>query len=136
MIAEARKEAERKAAADHKRGRAAVEALARVNAEIFGADGATKRHRAPRNGAGAPPKGKRAEVAENITKGILPPPPDFAAETHRRFRGRLAEIIKLVKAGDIAALKVIEIKTYSSSPKALDRYRNLAVQAFEARAGA
>lgn len=81
------------------------------------------------------PMGRRAEMADNATKGILPPAPDFSAETHKRFRGKLAEIVKLVEAGDVAALRAIEIKPYSSSPKAMARYRDLAVQAIEARAG-
>ena len=79
------------------------------------------------------PMGRRAEITDNAAKGILPPAPDFSAETHRRFRGKLAEIVKLVEAGDVAALKAIEIKPYSSSPKALARYRDLAVTALEAR---
>ena len=88
-----------------------------------------KRTPAPASGR---PIGRRAEIVANAAKGILPPAPDFSAETHRRFRGKLAEIVKLVEAGDVAALKAIEIKAYSSSPKALDRYRNLAVIALEA----
>lgn len=95
------------------------------------ADSAT----APRRAAGARPAGRRAEIAANAAKGILPPVPDFSAETHRRFRGKLAEVVRLVEAGDVAALKAVEIKTYSSSPKAIARYRDLAVQALEARAG-
>jgi hypothetical protein len=78
------------------------------------------------------PLGRRAEIADNAAKGILPPAPDFSAETHKRFRGKLAEIVKMVEAGDVAALKAIEIKPYSSSPKAMARYRDLAVQAIEA----
>lgn len=99
-------------------------------------EGATAPHRAASRRTGARPAGRRAEIAENAAKGILPPVPDFSAETHRRFRAKLAEIVKLVEAGNVAALKALEIKPYSSSPKALDRYRNLAVQAIEARAGA
>lgn len=95
---------------------------------------AAKRATAPHRAAGARQTGRRAEIAEKAAKGILPPVPDFSAETHRRFRGRLAEIVRLVEADEVAALKAIEIKTYSSSPKAIDRYRNLAVQALEARA--
>lgn len=85
---------------------------------------------------GARPMGRRAETIANAAKGILPPAPDFSAETHKRFRGKLAEIVALVEAGDVAALKAFPINPYSSSPKALDRYRNLAVTALETRAGA
>lgn len=96
---------------------------------------AAKRATAPRKAAGARPMGRRAEIAANAVKGILPPAPDFSAETHKRFRGRLDEIVRLVEAGDVAALKAVEIKTYSSSPKAMARYRDLALMALEARAG-
>lgn len=77
--------------------------------------------------------GRRAEIAENAAKGILPPVPDFSAETHRRYRGKLAEIVKLVEAGDVAALKAFQINPYSSSPKAMARYRDLAVIALAVR---
>jgi len=117
MIAQARQEA----ATGGRKGKAASEG-----------DKATKRATGAASGR---PMGRRAEIAENAAQGILPPPPDFSAETHKRFRGKLAEIVKLVEAGDVAALKAIEIKTYSSSPKAMARYRDLAVQAIEARAG-
>ena len=60
-------------------------------------------------------------------------PPDFSAPTHERFRPRLAELVKLVKAKDIAGLKAFDIKPVSTSPKAMDRYRNLAVIALEAK---
>jgi hypothetical protein len=44
----------------------------------------------------------------------------------------VAEIVVLVEAGDVAALKTHPIKPYSSSPKAIARYRDLAVMAIEA----
>lgn len=78
------------------------------------------------------PVGRRAEIAENAAKGILPPVPDFSAETHRRYRAKLAEIVALVEAGDVAALKAFPINPYSSSPKAMARYRDLAIVAIEA----
>jgi hypothetical protein len=37
----------------------------------------------------------------------------------------IAEIVALVEAGDVAALKAYLIKPYSSSPKAMARYRDL-----------
>lgn len=97
-----------------------------------GKNAGSKAKRATEAASGRP-LGRRAEVAENAAKGVLPPAPDFSAETHKRFRGKLAEIVALVDAGDVAALKGIEIKPYSSSPKALARYCDLAVTAFEAR---
>lgn len=78
--------------------------------------------------------GKRAGLELAAASGTLPTAPDFSAETHKRFRGKLAELVKLVEAGDIAGLKAFAINPISSSPKALDRYRNLAVIALEFRA--
>jgi hypothetical protein len=69
-------------------------------------------------------------------KGQLPEPPDFSAPTHARFRNKLAKLIELASAGDIAALRAFEINPVSSSPKAMARYRDLCVIALEARAEA
>ncbi|CUX08555.1 hypothetical protein [Agrobacterium deltaense] len=71
--------------------------------------------------------GKRAAALEAAQRGVLPNPPDFTAATHRRFRPRLVKLIELVEAGDIDGLKAIEINPVSSSPKAMARYRQLAV---------
>lgn len=77
---------------------------------------------------------RRAEAEAKAAKGILPAPPDFSAATHARFRGRLAKLIALAEAGNLEGLKAIEIKPYSSSRKALARYRDLCIAALEARA--
>jgi hypothetical protein len=37
--------------------------------------------------------------------------------THARFRTKLAQIVALAEAGDIAALQAFEINPVSSSPK-------------------
>lgn len=79
------------------------------------------------------PRGKRAAIEEAAREGILPEPPDFSAATHARFRGKLAKLVELAKAGDIDGLKAIEINPVSTSPKALLRYRDLCVTALEAR---
>lgn len=84
--------------------------------------------------AKAKPAGKRAAREDAARAGKLPTPPDFSAGTHKPYRNRLAEVVAMVKAGDLAGLKALEIKTYSSSPKAIARYRDLAVLALEARA--
>ncbi len=81
-----------------------------------------------------PAGGKRAAILEAAQRGELPAAPDFSAETHKRFRPRLAAVMALVAEGNIAALKAIEIKPISTSPKAIARYRDLAVTALEARA--
>lgn len=82
---------------------------------------------------GGRPKGRRAEIAENAAKGIVPPVPDFTAPTHARFRKHLAEIVVMVEACNIASLKAMVINPVSSSPKAMARYRDLAVIALGAR---
>lgn len=77
--------------------------------------------------------GKRAAALASAASGKIPAPPDFSAATHARFRGKLAELVALVESRDIDALKAFKINPISSSPKALDRYRNLAVAAIEAQ---
>jgi hypothetical protein len=84
--------------------------------------------------AGAEPKERRHAGMEAAKAGKLPEPPDFSAKTHERFRGKLESLIAMVKAKDVAGLKAEPINPISSSPKALDRYRNLAVTALEAKA--
>ncbi len=89
-----------------------------------------KRERKP----AAPKKiGKRAAILEAAQRGELPEAPDFTAETHKRFRPLLGDVVAAVKDGDIEALKAFEIKAYSSSPKAIAKYRDLAVIALEAQ---
>lgn len=75
-----------------------------------------------------------AAIFEAAARGELPPVPDFSAETHRRYRPRLAEIVALVNKGDIAALEAAVINPVSTSPKAINRYRNAAVIALKAKA--
>lgn len=84
--------------------------------------------------ASRPEGGKRAAILEAAQRGELPAAPDFSAETHKRFRPKLAQLVELAEAGDIEGLKAIEIKPISSSPKAMAKYRDLAVIALEARA--
>lgn len=81
----------------------------------------------------AKPMSARAAVEEAAKRGKLPSPPDFSAETHKRWRPMLAEAVKFAKAGDVKSLKALDIKPYSSSPKALARYRDLCVIAIEAQ---
>lgn len=79
------------------------------------------------------PLGKRAQIEADARAGKLPEPPDFSAETHKRFRNKLARVVELAKAGDIDGLKAMTINPVSSSPKALARYRDLCVIALETR---
>jgi hypothetical protein len=81
------------------------------------------------------PLGQRAAMLAAAEAGKLPAAPDFSARTHERFRNKLAEVVALVKAGDVRKLKAFEINPVSSSPKAIARYRDLAVIALSAKAG-
>jgi len=84
--------------------------------------------------APAPVIGKRQAILDQAQNGALPQPPDFSKPTHARFRAKLAQIVALAEAGDIAALQAFEINPVSSSPKAMARYRDLCVIAITARA--
>jgi hypothetical protein len=88
--------------------------------------------RAVRKAAG----GKRAEAEAAADRGELPQPPDFSASTHAPYRARLAKLIQMAEAGDVAGLRGMQINPTSTSPKALIRYRDLAVRALEAEAKA
>lgn len=74
-----------------------------------------------------------ADMEAKARQGELPPPPDFSAPTHARFRAKLAALVELAGKADATGLRGIAINPVSSSPKALARYRDLAVLAIEAR---
>lgn len=81
---------------------------------------------------GRKPSGKRAAILEAAQRGELPAAPDFSAATHKPHRKKLEAVVAMVKAGDIEGLKAYPINPISSSPKAIARYRDLAVIALEA----
>lgn len=78
--------------------------------------------------------GLRAQIEADAAAGKLPTPPNCALESNKQHRPKLALLDGMIAAGDIAGLRAVEIKLVSSTPKALDRYRNLAIVALEARA--
>ncbi len=78
--------------------------------------------------------GKRQAIVDLAQSGTLPTAPDFSKPTHARFRAKLAQIVALAEAGDIAGLQAFEINPVSSSPKAMACYRDLCVIAIAARA--
>ena len=82
-----------------------------------------------------PKSGKRKAILEQAQAGALPAAPDFSKPTHARFRAKLAKLVALAEAGDVEGLKAIEINPVSTSPKAMARYRDLAVIAIEASNG-
>lgn len=81
----------------------------------------------------SPKPGKRKAIIEQAQAGALPAAPDFSKPTHARFRTKLAKLVALAEAGDVEGLKAIEINPVSTSPKAMARYRDLAIMAIEAR---
>jgi hypothetical protein len=84
--------------------------------------------------APAPGLGKRAAILASAQSGVMPSPPDFSAPTHTRFRPRLAEVVALAEAGDLKALKAWRYAGFmSTSPKAIQRFRDLSIVALEAR---
>ncbi|MGH7113430.1 MAG: hypothetical protein ACREE9_02945 [Stellaceae bacterium] len=64
-------------------------------------------------------------------QGIMPIPPDFSADCHKRFRKRLDDLTALVEARDLDGLRGFAIKPIPTSPKALARYRDCAIVAIE-----
>ena len=62
-------------------------------------------------GASKPPRRRAStrEAFEAAQKGKLPQPPDFSAATHKPYRARLAVLVELVKAGDLAGLEAVEM---------------------------
>lgn len=79
------------------------------------------------------PAGKRAAILAAAEAGTLPDAPDFSAETHKRFRPKLAQVVELAEKGDIKGLEAFQINPVSSSPKAIARYRDLCVIALKAQ---
>ncbi len=80
-----------------------------------------------------PKTGKRKAIIEQAQAGALPAAPDFSKPTHARFRAKLGKLVALAEAGDVEGLKAVEINPVSTSPKAMARYRDLAIMAIEAR---
>ena len=83
----------------------------------------------------APRRRKDADIEARARQGELPLPPDFSAATHARFRAKLEGLVALAEKGDVDGLRAVVINPVSSSPKAMARYRDLAVIAIEAREG-
>jgi hypothetical protein len=116
-------------------------ASAEDNAKAAKAEAAPKKGRKSRKAAGKPdaavtrPLGKRAAIETAAREGKLPEPPDFSADTHKRFRNKLQSVIELAKASDLKGLRAFEINPVSSSPKAIARYRDLCVIALDVQAG-
>jgi hypothetical protein len=79
------------------------------------------------------PQQVAAAIEQAARGGTLPTPPDFSAATHARFLAKLAKLVAMAEAGDAEGLKAVAINPVSTSPRAMARYRDLAVIAIEAR---
>ena len=86
----------------------------------------------PATAPSAPRRRRDADIEEKARRGELPTPPDFSAPTHARFRAKLATLVELAGKADATGMRAVAINPVSSSPKALARYRDLAVLAIEA----
>jgi 5-methylcytosine-specific restriction protein B len=87
------------------------------------------------NGSPTPPNTIRlAEEGANAELGTLPAPPNFHADTHIPHRRRLADLIDLAIASDMSGLEKYVINLVSSSPIAMDKYRNRCVTALRYQA--
>ncbi len=69
-------------------------------------------------------------------QGVMPTPPDFSAATHKAWRKKLETLVELAANRDVVGLRAFPINPISTSPRALDRYRNAAIAAIEAPAQA
>ncbi|GAA2888010.1 hypothetical protein GGQ99_004781 [Aminobacter niigataensis] len=79
-------------------------------------------------------RGKRAQADADAKAGKIPTAPDFSAETHKAHRKRLAEVVALVEARNLKALRALKLERHTSSRKAIARYHELAVWALSAPA--
>jgi hypothetical protein len=79
------------------------------------------------------PGAKYETLFAEAEKGNLPPAPEFSADTHKPYRKKLSALVSLAEAGDADGMWAITINPISSSPKALERYRNLATVAIKAK---
>jgi hypothetical protein len=76
------------------------------------------------------------ELLASAQAGVLPTPPDASAPSWdcNVYGGRLARMVAMADAGDIAGLEAVKLPTYDSKFVAMARFRNLAVIALKARA--
>ena len=67
----------------------------------------------PRTGLAAPTSAPRrrkdADLEVRVRQGELPPPPDFSATTHARFRAKLEGLVALAEKGDVDGLRAVAI---------------------------
>jgi hypothetical protein len=77
-------------------------------------------------------RGTEKRLTAIAEAGIMPPPPDFSAETHAHFREPLKAIIAAASKHDLEALGDLEPKRINcSSTIPLDRFRRMAIKAID-----
>ncbi len=78
-----------------------------------------------------------SEIELSAKKGTLPPPPDMSAPTHKYYRSKLDDLVKLVKGGELKQLQNYNLgDREDGSPRLLKLYRRVAVIALKAKAAA
>jgi hypothetical protein len=96
--------------------------------------GAPKRKASEKAHASGPRMNAKAQAAaDDAAKGILPEPPDFSKPTHRSYRKKLAALVALRDAGDIAGLEAFEVQPVSTSRTALYRFKQNSITALKAQ---
>jgi hypothetical protein len=105
----------------------------KVIAELTKADAAKATPPAPKRAVGDRARYDWNGAREAAEKGKIPVAPDFSANTHRSYRGMLAEVEALVKAKDLNGLVAFRIKGSSSSRNAVKKYREIAIVALKAK---
>ena len=73
----------------------------------------------------------RSKAEQWVKAGKIPPAPDFTADTHAAYRSKLAEVEKLARQGNLAALRRWAVERASSSRIAIMDYRDLCIRALE-----
>ena len=83
-------------------------------------------------------RARNAQAEVDAAKGVLPPQPDLSADAGKTFRPRLATMVEMAEAGDVAGLRAYKVSKTDVFAngwlKWLERYRTLAIIALDARA--
>ena len=80
------------------------------------------------------PLSARAQIEADAAAGKLPTKLAFTSPGDKRYQKKVDLLNELAAKGDIKGLKAVEINAYSSSPKKMAKWRDLAVIALLAKA--
>jgi hypothetical protein len=84
----------------------------------------------------AKPLGIRAQSDADAASGNMPPKLAFTHAGNARYQKKVDALNAAAARGDVKALNAVEIEPYSSSPKRMIRWRDLAIIAIRAKAKA